>query len=80
MPEEYEGTVGQLQKYISDENIFAILSSSSSLDANRMILECLIDRLNSSVDLLDFCDQLESISPLHEMKVLIKEIKSGKFI
>ena len=78
MPEQYELTVGQLQKHVSDEQICAILSSSSSLDANRMILDCLMDRLSSNVDLLDFCDQLENISPLHEMKVLMNEIRSGE--
>ena len=79
MPEEYELTVGQLQKYVSEDTICAILSSSSSLEANRMILDCLVDRLSSSADLLDFCDQLENVSPLHEMKILIKQIRSGGF-
>ena len=45
MPDDYELTVGKLQDYISDDQIYAILSSKNSTIANKIILDCLIERM-----------------------------------
>ena len=78
MPENYEQSVGKLQNYISNDQICMILSSSNSSTANKMILDCLIGRMSCREELLDLCDQLETISTSHQLNMLISEIRSGE--
>ena len=77
MPDDYELTVGKLQNYISFDQICVILSSSNSTDANKIILDCLIEKMKCKRDLLDLCDQLESIAASHDLKKVIREIRSS---
>ena len=77
MPDEYELTVGKLQEYISVDQICTILNSSSSTIANKIILDCLIERMSCGEGLLDLCDQLENISTSHDLKTVINEIRFG---
>ena len=77
MPDDYELTVGKLQNYISIDQICAILSSSNSTIANKIILDCLIERMSCREELLDLCNQLENIATSHDMKILINEIRLG---
>ena len=78
MPEDYELTVGKLQNCISDDQICAILVSETFTIANKIILDCLIERINVKKDLLDLCDQLEKIASSQDLKGVINEIKSSK--
>jgi len=78
MPDNYEQSVGKLQNYINDDQICRILSSSNSTAANKIILDCLIERVNCREELLYLCDQLETISASHEMMMVIGEIRSGR--
>lgn len=80
MPNEYEITVGKLQNYLSDDQICAILISNNFSDANKIILGCLVERMNQKEELLDFCDQLENISGSHDLYKIISEIRSGKWL
>ena len=77
MPDEYELTVGKLQNCIGDDQICAILSSSNSTSANKIILDCLIERINYKEELLDLCHQLEIITTSHDMNIVINEIRLG---
>lgn len=77
MPDCYAVTVGKLQDYISFNQICVILSSNSSTDANKLILDYLIEKVNSKRELLIFCNRLESITTSHNMKSVINEIRSG---
>ena len=77
MPDDYEITVGKIQDYITDDQISAILGTSNSSVANKMIVDCLIERISCREELLDLCDQLEKISSSNEMKSVTKEIKLG---
>ena len=74
MPDDYEVTVGKLQNYINDDQICAILSSSNPTIANKLILDCLIQRISCKEELLDLCDQLEIIAS-HDLKVVTKEMR-----
>ena len=78
MPYDYEQSVGKLQNYISDDQICMILSSSNSTTANRIILDCLIERMSCREEVLDLCDQLTSIATSDQLKAVIHEIKSGE--
>ena len=77
MPDDYELTVGKLLNCISDEQICAILGSNNSTIANKMILDCLIERMTYREELLDFCVQLESITTSQNIKSVINDIQSG---
>jgi len=77
MPDDYELTVGKLQNYISDDQICAILSSSNSTVANKIILDFLIERISCREELLDLCDQLENITTSHDLKTVINELRLG---
>ncbi|XP_065894902.1 uncharacterized protein [Dysidea avara] len=77
MPDDYEKCVGRLQNYLTDDHICVILSSSNSVGANKVILDCLIERIRSETELLDFCDQLQAITSKHEMMSVINEIRHG---
>ena len=77
MPVEYEMTVGKLQDYISDDQICAILSSNNLSIANKIMLDCLIERMKCRDDLLILCDLLESISTATEFKSIINDIRAG---
>ena len=78
MPDNYEVTVGKLQDYISFDQICVILSSSNSAIANKIILDNLIERMSCREGLLDLCDQLESITTSHDMKIVINKIRFGQ--
>ena len=78
MPDNYEQSVGKLQNYISDDQICMILSSSNSTTANKMILDCLIERMSCREELLDLCDQLETINTSHQLNMLFSEIRAGE--
>ena len=77
MPDDYELTVGKLQNYISFDHICVILSSSNSTIANKLILDYLIERMSCREELLDLCDQLESITTSHDMKMITNKLRLG---
>ena len=79
MPDYYEPTVAKLQNYINDDQICSILSSSNSTIANKIILDCLIERISCREDLLDLCDQLEKITTSNSMGMVTNEIRSGQY-
>ena len=77
MPDDYELTVGKLQNYISFDQICIILSSSNSTIANKLILDYLIERMSCREELLNLCDQLESITTSRDMKMITSELRLG---
>ena len=79
MPDNYEQSVGKLQNYISDDQICMILSSGNSTTANKIILNCLIERMSRKEELLDLCDQLETISISQQLNMLISTIRSREY-
>ena len=79
MPDDYELTVGKLQDFISVDQICAILGSGNSTIANKIILDCLIERISCREELLDLCYQLENITASHDMKIVINEIRLGYY-
>ena len=80
MPDNYEPTVDKLLNYISDDQICAILSSSNSTIANKIILDCLIERMSCREELLDLCDRLEIIAGSHDLIAVINDIRSGQLL
>ena len=78
MPDEYHQTLEKLQKFISsDDEIADILGSDKPEDANKKLLNCLIQKMKKREEMLDFCVQLEHIIASHDLKMIISEIKTG---
>ena len=77
LPDKYELSVGKLVDYISDDQIGTILSSSNASVANKLILDCLIVRISCKEELLDLCDQLESVITSLDLKIVTNEIRLG---
>ena len=78
MPTDYELTLGRLQKYISDDQMCIVLSCNSFSVANKIILDCLVERMKCGEDLFDFCDQLEKVTGSQDLNIILNEIRSGK--
>jgi len=82
MPTDYERTLQALLYSLTNEQICAILSSSDFKSANAMMLDCMIERMKNTGDLLGLCDQLEQImatsSDWTTLTTVITELKSGK--
>ena len=79
MPDNYEVTVGKLQNYITIDQICNILSNSNSTIANKMILDCLIERMRCRRDILDLCDALEHITTSDDFRMVINKIRIGEY-
>ena len=77
MPDDYILTVGKLVNCISDDQICVILSSSNSTIANKLILDCLIERMRFREELLDLCDQMENIIASHDLRIVTNELRFG---
>ena len=78
MPNEYHHTLEKLQKYITDDDVVAdILGSEQPEDANKKILDCLIQKMENREQILDFCIQLEEAISSQNLKMIVHEIQKG---
>ena len=77
---DYENTLNLLQNYLTDDQICQILSSSNYSTANKIILDCLIEKFKESVNIPELCNKLELIASLSTSKQLsgiVNELKEG---
>lgn len=80
LPMDYENTLNLLQNYLTDDQICQILSSSNYSTANKIILDCLIEKFKESVNIPELCKKLELIASLSTSKQLssiVNELKEG---
>lgn len=80
LPMDYENTLNLLQNYVSDDQMCQILNSSNYNAANKIILDCLIEKFKGSVDVSELCKKLEliaSLSTSKELSNIINELKAG---
>ena len=84
LPADYEKTLQAVQDYLTDEEICVVLSSSDYSSANTAILDFLVEKVNNTENLLQFCSQLEKIMLLlNDPEVLgniIREFKASMYI
>ena len=76
LPENHEAMIANLQDCLSDSQICEILSLTTG--HTQKILNCLILKLKSKEDLLDFCDNLGKIqeAPV-SLKVVVEQLRKG---
>ena len=76
LPENHEAMIASLLNHLSDSQICDILSLTAG--QAQKILNCLILRLKSKEDLLDFCDSLEKVPEAPgSLKDLIVQLRKG---
>ena len=80
MPDDYMNTVSQLERHLTGDHIGSILECSDVFTANQKILDCLIEQINTKEGLLDFCEQLNSITNAPELATVIASVKKGNHV
>ena len=74
---EHLSTVDCLQDYLTDDCICVVVGCTDAIMANKMILDCMVSKLSSKEDLLDFFDQLEKITGTHNLEPIVNELRQG---
>ena len=77
MPDEYMNTVSQLECYLTGDHIGSILECRDVFTANRKILDCLIEEINTKEGLLDFCNLLSTITGVPALTTALQEFYKG---
>ena len=77
LPDDYEATLGILQDNFTDESIAAVLSCDSVREANKTILNTLVETVHSTEDVLELCEQLEKINGPADLFDTLMLIKQG---
>ena len=77
MPQDFQSTLDIIKDHISDDQISAILNCSDHVSGNKMILDCLMEKMQRKDDLLKLCDQLSRISSSPILSSLIDDIRKG---
>ena len=77
-PKDFLQSLEKLQDKLSDDQICTILNCSNSHTANKMILDCLIDKLKFKEDMFDLCNQLDRLTDISpDLKHLINDLRKG---
>ena len=77
-PKDSLQSLEKLQDTLSDVQICAVLNCANSHSANKMILDCLIDKMKFTEDIFDLCDQLDKLTVLTpDLKRLTDELRKG---
>ena len=77
-PKDSLQSLEKLQDALSDTQICAILNHSDSHTANKMILDCLINKMKFREDMFDLCDQLDKLTDITpDLKCLTDELRKG---
>jgi len=62
LPDDFMSTLDELQDYLNDDCICAVVSGCDAETANKLMLNCLID--SHKEDVIGFCNVLERIPTL----------------
>lgn len=78
LPKDIHQSVQKLEDKLSAAQMCSIIECSIPHIANKMILDCLIEKMNCKEDLLDLCDQLDRLSDISpDLKQLINKLRIG---
>lgn len=72
-------SVQQLQHLLTDEHIGSILiqGSTSSLTANQVLVNCLIEKVENKASILEFCEHLEKIKKSPKLQNTVDNLRKG---
>ena len=77
LPDNFLGSVQQLQHILTDEQITSILGCTSSLAANQKVTDCLIEKVENKANILDFCEHLRKIKNSSKLQNTIEHLRKG---
>ena len=77
MPDDYMNTVSQLERHLTGDHIGSVLECRDVFTANQRILDCLIEQIKTKEGLLDFCDQLNSLTNAPTLTAITQDINKG---
>ena len=77
MPDDHMNTIRQLKCHLTGDHIGSILECRDVFTANQRILDCLIEKIKTKESLLDFCNQLSSLTFAPALTAVIEDIKKG---
>jgi len=73
-----------VQGHLTDDQICDVLTSPNYTIANKMILNCLIEKVKCTANIAEFSDQLEKVVTLlpnsETLLSVVMELKAGKLI
>ena len=61
LPTDYENTLQLLQDFLSDEQIYQVLSSTNFTAANKTMLDCALESANVKGKISELCTRLKKI-------------------
>ena len=64
LPSDFEKTLQVLQDHLTDDQICDVLNSTNYAIANKIILNCMVEKVKITDNMVEFCDQLMKISSL----------------
>ena len=64
LPNNYEKTLQVVQDHLTDDQICDVLTCPKHTVANGAILNCLMEKVKFTGDIVELCDQLDKISLL----------------
>ena len=64
LPSDYEKTLQVVQDHLTDDQICEVLTSPNHTVANTAIMNCLIEKVKCTGDIVELCNQLDKITLL----------------
>ena len=78
-PSTHLSTLEYLLDHLTDDCICAVVEITDADVANKMMLDCMISKLNCKEDMLDLFDQLEKIADAHNLASTIDALRKGSY-
>jgi len=82
LPCDYEKTLQAVQDHLTDDQICDVLTSPNYTVANKTILNCLIEKVKCTANIVEFSNQLEKIATLlpnsETLLSVVLELRAGK--
>ena len=80
MPENYLETVELLKSHLCKQHISEISGCSSAIDANQIIMKCLIEKATSKSDVIDLCETLLCLKNASKLVCIVGRLRESKYV
>ena len=80
MPDNYMETVQLLERHLCSHHIYEIFECTFPIDANQVILKCLIEKSTCRADILDFCEILFTLRNTSRLVRIVENLRASKLL
>jgi len=84
LPSDYEKTLQAAQDHLTDDQICEVLTSSNPTVANKAILNCLMEKVKCTADVIEFCELLDKIISILPdpgvLAVIVNDLRTGELL